>query len=72
MQEPTTKVSKLIVEVIRGSVRPVTTLAFVGLFLGALFTGRVEEIPVWLQTVGVITITFWFGTRPLEKRLNGE
>lgn len=60
------------VEFVRAVVRPSVTLAFVVMFVAAVFTGDVGEIPEWLRTVGIATIAYWFASRPAEKLLNGR
>jgi hypothetical protein len=57
---------KLDVETIKTMVRPVITLAFVGMLVGALFTGRIGEIPDWLRAVAVGSVVWWYADRSIQ------
>lgn len=76
MADPT--VSQWVIDVkdlVRGLVRPLTTLGFIGIFAGAFFQGDIADLPQWLYVVGVATITWWFAERPIAKvveALNGS
>ena len=52
-----------LINVGRAAVRPIITLAFVGTFIGAFFTGDISDVPEWLQVLGVSTIAFWYASR---------
>lgn len=61
-----------VVNFMRGSVRPLTTLGFVGMFIWAGITGNWETLPPALILLGSNLISFWFGGRFPEKTNGGS
>ena len=59
--------SNWLVQSMRGSVRPLTTLSFVGMFIWAGVTQNWETLPPALVLLGSNLISFWFGGRFPEK-----
>ena len=60
-----------VVNLMRGSVRPLTTLGFVGMFIWAGVTQNWETLPAALVLLGSNLISFWFGGRFAEKAATG-
>jgi len=61
-----------VVNLMRGSVRPLTTLGFVGMFIWAGVTESWETLPPALVLLGSNLISFWFGGRFAEKSSGGS
>jgi len=59
-----------VTELTRALTRPIIALAFVGMFVGALFTGRIDQIPDWLRALGSGAVGWWFLDRTIEKVVN--
>ena len=59
-----------VVDIIRGSVRPLATLGFVGMFIWAGMTENWSTLPTELVVLGTSTLAFWFGGRFAEKQAN--
>ena len=58
-------------EVVRTLTRPTIALAFTGMFIGALFTGHIDQIPDWLRNAGVLAVGWWFIDRTVQRVVNG-
>lgn len=65
-QLPSGETASAAMVIAKAATRPVLALSSMGLFIGAFFTGRIEEMPTWLSALGATTILWWFGERTLQ------
>ena len=71
--EQTTRTMPVVIQVLRGLIRPITTLAIVGFTIYMVYMNVVEGIPVgdnvWglLKLANGIVLIFWFGSHGYER-----